>query len=56
MNSSKNQPNPNSLQGNKLKFKMNKNLMCSCGKLQIEHEDVKYLIREGVIELEENKK
>ena len=52
MNSSKNQPNPNSLQGNK----MNRNLRCSCGKLQIEHKDVQYLIKQGVIELEENKK
>ena len=39
-----------------MKFKMNKNLKCSCGKLQIEHKDVKFLIKHGIIELEEDEK
>jgi len=39
-----------------MKMKMNRNLMCKCGKLQIEHKDVQRLIKAGIIELEEDKK
>lgn len=35
-----------------MKTKINKNLRCKCGKLQIDHEDIKYLIKIGVLELE----
>lgn len=35
------------------KMKIKRNLMCKCGKLQIEHEDVKELIKIGVLEIED---
>lgn len=34
-------------------MKINRNLRCACGKLQIDHEDVKELIKVGVLEIEE---
>ena len=35
-----------------MKAKINRNLRCACGKLQIEHDDVKRLIEIGVLEIE----